>query len=536
MSFLIQRPAGRGYALTQITADALRIGRGTNQELRSENPAVALEHAVIEGDAAGYLITDKGSITGTYVNGKPVESARLSKGDAIEIGDLRIEIQLADPTKPLFLRVITARTAVTAYEEEQGEAQTAPAPAAAGRQVVKAKKIDYANAYRLRRPYFTKLTVTAVLLIGVLAAVGELARPERQKAFMPGGVSSAHARIRDANGEPVADRCSACHTPWRSVTNGKCMECHPHDVHAQFEKDPPDCYTCHAEHRGATRLAEIGDERCTGCHQDLGAHVRVQGAELASARFGGRYTFGEIAKIPFFGRQHPDFRYPRDESTLRFDHQLHLASRGIVNAGGTRQVLACDSCHDMKDGEPAPVDFEQHCQSCHVLSFDVRFPDVQVPHGGDAGTVYGFVMSYSADPRVAERSPEEIRRIIASGTRVAPDARAAANAEHVIKTKCRLCHEIKPRGERLAVTPPVQRAQWLSKGTFTHVPMQHRQCEGCHRVRESADTADVLMPRRDACVPCHAANASATNPASKCLTCHEYHHRPKKASDSERGG
>ena len=83
MSFLIQRTSGRNLTLTQIHGEVLRIGRGTNQELRSENPAVALEHALIESDVAGYLITDKGSITGTYVNKKPVETSRLGKGDAI---------------------------------------------------------------------------------------------------------------------------------------------------------------------------------------------------------------------------------------------------------------------------------------------------------------------------------------------------------------------------------------------------------------------------------------------------------------------
>ena len=49
----------------------------------------SLEHAIIESDSAGYSVTDKGSITGTYVNGKPVESQRLAKGDVIEVGDLR---------------------------------------------------------------------------------------------------------------------------------------------------------------------------------------------------------------------------------------------------------------------------------------------------------------------------------------------------------------------------------------------------------------------------------------------------------------
>ena len=128
MSFLIQRAAGRNLTLTSVNVPVLRIGRGTNQELRSENPAVALEHAIIEGDAAGYLITDKGSITGTYVNRKPVETARLSKGDVIEIGDLRLDVQLADPAKPLFLRITVERPNVVLDEKKETRTRPPPSP------------------------------------------------------------------------------------------------------------------------------------------------------------------------------------------------------------------------------------------------------------------------------------------------------------------------------------------------------------------------------------------------------------------------
>src|SRR5688572_19319645 len=110
MSFVIQLVQGRALKLTQVRGDLLRIGRGTNADVRSDNPAVAFEHAVIEKDSSGYYtIIDKGSITGTYVNRKPVEQQRLGKGDVIEVGDLRIEVQVADTTKPLFLRQLSSR-------------------------------------------------------------------------------------------------------------------------------------------------------------------------------------------------------------------------------------------------------------------------------------------------------------------------------------------------------------------------------------------------------------------------------------------
>src|SRR5438046_2731480 len=121
MSFVIQRFSGRGLALTQVRSNLLRIGRGTNAELRSENPAVALEHAVIEGDANGFTITDKGSITGTYVNRRPVETARLARGDVIEIGDLRIEVQVFEPGKPLFVRVSSTTSSAPIIGDEDEE-------------------------------------------------------------------------------------------------------------------------------------------------------------------------------------------------------------------------------------------------------------------------------------------------------------------------------------------------------------------------------------------------------------------------------
>jgi pSer/pThr/pTyr-binding forkhead associated (FHA) protein len=533
VSYLIQRTAGRNLTLTQVSTPTLRIGRGTNQDLRSENPAVALEHAVIESDAAGYVITDKGSITGTYVNGKPVESQRLVKGDAIEIGDLRLEIQLADPAKPLFLRVAPARSTALAVDEDEDEAAPASPVAAAGARVVKAKKFDYVAAYRLKRPWLTKLSLTAILLIVLFAVIGDfLIRPEKQTVFMPGGVSSAHSRARDPQGRVVGSQCNSCHTPFKSVTASKCMSCHPQDVHAQFENDPPSCYTCHAEHRGQTRLAAMSDQRCVDCHANLTQHAKPQLASMTFAE--QRYRFDDIARIASFGQDtHPEFRYPPDRNTLRFNHRLHLAAKGIFNGEGRREVLQCAGCHEMVETrgkvDPTPIDFEQHCQSCHKLTFDIRYPNAQVPHGGDPGIVYGFIGSYQGDPSIASRSADEIRRLLAARKQITSDQRAVIAAAQVIKTKCQKCHDIESRGGRLAVRPPVIPTSWLTHARFTHTSHRTMQCETCHsNAKASAATADLLLPARANCTGCHAKNASVAQAASTCVTCHEYHLRPQR--------
>jgi pSer/pThr/pTyr-binding forkhead associated (FHA) protein len=517
MSFVLQRVTPRGLVLTQVSSDVLRIGRGTNAELRSDNPAVSLDHAVITADDTGYAITDKGSITGTYVNRKPVETARLAKGDVIEIGDLRAEVQLAEPDRPLFLRVASTVGRKRAYEEDDEDETPAPVVARAGG-AVKAPKIDYADAFRLRRPYFTKLSMVVLLAIIALAVVGEVIKPENQKIFMPGGVSSAHTRGGD-NGKSVAKDCRACHEPWRGVTDQRCVACHARAPHAAIEAATPSCMSCHPEHRDAPKLALMDDAKCVACHGNLQAHLKA-GVQVRDA----------IAHIDQFGDHHPDFTVPRDSDTLRFNHKLHLDARGIFNGEGRREVLQCAECHKLvptRDAlDPKPIRFADDCQRCHKLTFDARFPNAEVPHGGDPGIVYGFIATYTTgSANFAGKSPDEIRRILtAKRAETTADERSVVNAEQVIKIKCAKCHDIQRAANRLAVTPPVLLTRWLGGVPFTHGGKHAAlKCESCHEAaRRSTSTADVLMPSRQNCVACHGGRAAST-----CVTCHRYHERSK---------
>lgn len=515
MSFLIQHARAGALTLAEVSGDVLRIGRGTRAALRSDNPAVSLDHATIAHDAAGYSITDLGSITGTYVNGRPVETARLSKGDVVEIGDLRMEVQIADAAKPLFLRVTSTVAAAQAEAEEE---EAAPKAGPRGGVVV-APKVDYVGAYRLQRPYLTKLSVVALLLIAVFAVLAEVTNnPRNQAVFMPGNVSSAHSRV--ANGE-VARNCQACHDPFRGASDAKCIVCHTSKPHAPTQKGTPSCIGCHPEHRGAVRLATIPEARCASCHADLAAHDT-------------RMPPPAIAHISTFDEHHPDIAKPPDVDTLKFNHKLHLAARGIFNAEGKREVLRCVGCHSLvadKSGkyDPKPVAFASDCQRCHRLTFDTRSPNAEVPHGGDPGIVYGFLGGfYSGDRELANKSPEELRRIITSrGPSRSASESAIVSAEHVIKAKCTLCHELKTVSGRLVATRPVLRTRWIQHARFSHSE-QHRECETCHAAaRQSARTADVLLPETKNCAACHAPRDGKA--ASTCLTCHEYHERSNDA-------
>ncbi len=521
MSFVIQRPTGRGFALSQVRAEALRIGRGTNAELRSENPAVALEHAVIEADSGGFTIVDKGSITGTYVNGRPVESARLSKGDVIKIGDLKIEVQVAEPAKPLFVRVSSAPRGIAgSFEDDDDDEAVAEPGTPRGGGPLRAPKVDYVDAYRLRRKWLTKLSIVAILLIITLVVVDEVAKPEKRTAFMPGGASSRHAHHKDKQtGQLFEQNCWKCHDPWHGVIDAGCTKCH-YDTspHAEQQVSAPACADCHAEHRGVSKVDASADPTCVSCHGNIAAHVKNP------SLFAGRPQ--ALLSITSFGGNHPDFTPRSDPDTLRFNHALHLKPGGVPNGEGRRENLQCVQCHQLvetkKTVDPRPLRFQDHCQRCHKLTFDSNYPKAEVPHGGDPGQVYGYIgLLYSGNADITSKSPEEVRRILASRSEVTPSQHALLNAEQVVKNKCSLCHILQIVDKRPVATPPEIPNRWILKATFTHTKHTGLSCESCHKMaRRSTMTSDVLMPTRGDCTTCHGGTPKIS---SRCTLCHAYH-------------
>lgn len=83
--------AGELIATREYHREIIKIGRLATAQLCLDDPRVSRIHAVIEAGADGFSITDMGSVEGTYVNGKRISKATLSSGDAILVGDTRIE-------------------------------------------------------------------------------------------------------------------------------------------------------------------------------------------------------------------------------------------------------------------------------------------------------------------------------------------------------------------------------------------------------------------------------------------------------------
>ena len=482
----------------------------------------------------------------------------------------------------------------------------APAPAAAVPTPSAAPRIDYASAYALARPGLTKGTLTLLVTAAAVVMVAALAAGGEQTWFMP-GISSAHARIvgapvamageggaapADPSGGPpsgtaaavpAADPrrreierrgCLACHRPWRgptAVADG-CAACHsanaaPHAEILAAASPVPVCAECHAEHRDRPLVFRGDDALCLGCHRDLGAVVTAAGAAPAVA-----------ARVTSFAADHPELvievaapgggvrRIPLDDPAakgadpgiLDFDHRLHrvhAAGESPLEPSPLRgpqgpTTLECGACHgpDERTGRMQPVVFEEHCASCHRLTFDARYPDCQARHGAPAQVQEFLLATYAL-----ERCPDETAAPAGGagsifdrrgrlGTpsilgdarrRRALEAEATEAAVTLFRSACDVCHRVDLDAVPLpTVEPPRLPEAWMPGAGFSHLDHDEFGCGECHAAAAaSAETADVLLPGIAACRACHGEDESAAGWGGRlgCGECHAYH-RPGGAA------
>ena len=92
-----------------------------------------------------------------------METDRVKLAPSILAADFaRLGEQVAEAEKPFFARVTSTVAAAQALEEEEQAAAPKAGPRGG---VVTAPKVDYVGAYRLQRPYLTKLTLMALILL-----------------------------------------------------------------------------------------------------------------------------------------------------------------------------------------------------------------------------------------------------------------------------------------------------------------------------------------------------------------------------------
>jgi phosphoserine phosphatase RsbU/P len=77
---------GLGQRIVPINKDLLSIGRRTESDLRLVGSDVSREHAEIVKQNGDWVLRDKGSRYGTYVNGEAITEYKLAHGDRVQFG------------------------------------------------------------------------------------------------------------------------------------------------------------------------------------------------------------------------------------------------------------------------------------------------------------------------------------------------------------------------------------------------------------------------------------------------------------------
>jgi predicted CXXCH cytochrome family protein len=421
-------------------------------------------------------------------------------------------------------------------------------------------------AQRIDLEYFKKrgslrrwrfLLSVALPAVAILWLAWYAIRADR-RVYSAGSLAPAHALL--------TKQCESCHLTQagffsEKVADQKCMACHDGAIHHAAQEFTPPCASCHAEHRGAIRLAATRDSDCTRCHSSLTTHA-------------GSTNF--VRNIDSFAGDHPEFAVLRagrgDPGTIQLNHYRHLQPN-LPGPNGSHVQMVCTDCHrsaadanapwpfgDLQSqlgttkttppdsakaetvisSQPraymAPATYAHTCAACHSLQFDKRLTDA-VPHDTPeaihpfvVAKLQAYIAAHPADLRVPRDPSRDLpeQPIVADYRLLAPQqwvGERTAEAEQLLWRKtCKECHAL-VAGEGPAM-PKIAPSNITSR-YFPHAEFDHSQhglvdCVSCHATAESSQqSSDLLVPGIATCRSCHKPGAESAE--SRCFECHTYH-------------
>jgi hypothetical protein len=89
-ALVIRAGGGRVGESFALTGDRLSVGRRPDADIFLDDVTVSRDHALLVRRADGYHLDDCGSLNGTYVNRRRVESVKLEDGDELQIGKYKL--------------------------------------------------------------------------------------------------------------------------------------------------------------------------------------------------------------------------------------------------------------------------------------------------------------------------------------------------------------------------------------------------------------------------------------------------------------
>ena len=89
-ALVIRAGGGRSGETFLVEGDQTRIGRSPEAEVFLDDVTVSRNHALLVRRRDGVYIDDLGSLNGTYVNRKRIESHKLQDGDELQVGKYKL--------------------------------------------------------------------------------------------------------------------------------------------------------------------------------------------------------------------------------------------------------------------------------------------------------------------------------------------------------------------------------------------------------------------------------------------------------------
>jgi pSer/pThr/pTyr-binding forkhead associated (FHA) protein len=86
----IRSGGGRAGEIFNASGDRMTIGRSPDAEIFLDDVTVSRNHALLVRRRDGLYIDDLGSLNGTYVNRRRIESHKLQNGDELQVGKYKL--------------------------------------------------------------------------------------------------------------------------------------------------------------------------------------------------------------------------------------------------------------------------------------------------------------------------------------------------------------------------------------------------------------------------------------------------------------
>ena len=89
-ALVIRSGGGRVGQSFPLAGERMTVGRTPEADVFLDDVTVSREHAVLVRRGGDWVLEDSGSLNGTYINRKRVDSQRLQDGDELQIGKFKL--------------------------------------------------------------------------------------------------------------------------------------------------------------------------------------------------------------------------------------------------------------------------------------------------------------------------------------------------------------------------------------------------------------------------------------------------------------